>query len=423
MGSPVQDPLVRRASSRLALQAAGLVAAAMLLLIALVTVFLVRGEASATDTLLHTTAASADDVGDPPVGAWIVLDRGAGISVSPGLPRDVRPALARLRRNPPAKPSLRTLSDSDGDDFRVLTERRPGRVVQVVLNLASQEAARSRLIQATAAAAAVALGLSAGLGIVLGRRAVRPLAHALSLQRAFVADASHELRTPLTLLSTRAQLLDGELRTSPTDPRVLQDSAGVLSDIQRLAEVVEDLLAIADPRRNDEAELVDLPTLVREVAASAAPSAAAAGVAVTAAPSVAVSKESGPRRVLGSAAALRRAVLALVDNAIDHTPAGGEVRLGVRGERRAVVVAVSDTGPGIAPQDAERVLHRFSSGGQRAGRPHYGLGLALTSDVANRHGGHLRLAPSAAGATFELILPAAQSRRRQLCGWRAPRRG
>jgi signal transduction histidine kinase len=110
--------------------------------------------------------------------------------------------------------------------------------------------------------------------------------------------------------------------------------------------------------------------------------------------------------VLGAAGALRRAVLALVDNAIDHTPSGGRVTVWVHRRRGDVIVQVSDTGPGIAPAAAKDILRRFHSGGQRAGRAHYGLGLALSNDVANRHGGHLRLVDSPVGATFELSLPA-----------------
>ena len=53
----------------------------------------------------------------------------------------------------------------------------------------------------------------------------------------------------------------------------------------------------------------------------------------------------------------------------------------------------------------EQVLRRFHSGGQRSGRAHYGLGLALTHDVANRHGGQLRLVAADVGAAFELVLP------------------
>ena len=59
--------------------------------------------------------------------------------------------------------------------------------------------------------------------------------------------------------------------------------------------------------------------------------------------------------------------IALVDNAIDHTPRDGEVRIAVRRHRRDVILAVSDTGPGIGPEAAQRVLRRFDSGGHRAG--------------------------------------------------------
>jgi len=60
----------------------------------------------------------------------------------------------------------------------------------------------------------------------------------------------------------------------------------------------------------------------------------------------------------------------------------------------------------VAEAVVDSALRRFDSGGHRAGRAHYGLGLALTHDVANRHGGQLRLAPGEVGATFELALPA-----------------
>lgn len=403
MRRPLGDELlVRRATRGLALQAAGLVASAMLLLVGLVTFVVVRGQDSSTDTLLQTTAATADDVGDPPSGAWIVLTRGTRVVASPGLPGDVAAPLARLRGEASSSPSLRTLSVDDASAYRVVTRARSGQTVQVVFDLLPQRQERHRLFTAMGAAAALSLLVATGLGVLLGRRAVRPLAQALMLQRTFVADASHELRTPLTLLSTRAQLLDRELRSGTRDAQVLTDSSGVLADVQRLGEVVEDLLVAADPRRDDQHAPVDLGQLVAGVVASATAHAGEAGV------TLAVTLSDPPRAlsVLGSATALRRAVLALVDNAIDHTPTAGRVQLTVRPHRRTVIVTVSDTGPGIAPEAAERVLHRFHSGGQRAGRAHYGLGLALTHDVANRHGGQLRYEASETGTTFELVLPA-----------------
>ena len=80
----------------------------------------------------------------------------------------------------------------------------------------------------------------------MGRRAVRPLAQALALQRDFVADASHELRTPLTLLSTRAQLLARSLQDTDVGGDIREDSRGVVRDTSRMVAVVDDLLLAAD---------------------------------------------------------------------------------------------------------------------------------------------------------------------------------
>jgi two-component system OmpR family sensor kinase len=202
------------------------------------------------------------------------------------------------------------------------------------------------------------------------------------------------------LLSTRAQVLDRALQSSGLSDELLRDSRGVVQDTQRLGEVVEDLLVAADPRGEEDHEPVDLARVAEDVADSARAHATAVGVRLSWRTTDAESS------VLGSSGAIRRAVLALVDNAIDHTPRDGEVQIEVRRSGRDVVLAVSDTGPGIRPEEAERVLRRFDSGGHRSGRAHYGLGLALTHDVANRHGGQLRLVRSKIGATFELVVPA-----------------
>ena len=399
-GRPIGDELlVRRAAREMAIRVATLVAVAMLLLVVLVTIVVVRGQSGAADDQLRNTLRTADDVGDPPAGVWLVMDAATGLQMTPGLPDKIKTDLSVLRSSADDTVRLMTIEHDDGE-YRVATVRRDGRPVQAVLDLATAHRQRTALFQAMAVATGVALVLAALTGIVLGRRAVRPLAEALALQRAFVADASHELRTPLTLLSTRAQVLDRALRRSGVSDEVLRDSQGVVQDAQRLGEVVEDLLVAADPRGDESRQLVDFAQLVDAVADSARAHATEAGVSLSSADT------GGAATVLGSSGALRRAVLALVDNAIDHTPRGGDVRLAVSRRGREVVLAVSDTGPGIGPADAKRVLRRFDSGGHRSGRAHYGLGLALTHDVANRHGGHLRLVPSSIGATFELVLPA-----------------
>ncbi|MEU0093262.1 HAMP domain-containing sensor histidine kinase [Kribbella sp. NPDC006257] len=398
---PIGDEvLVRTASRRLAMQAAGLVALAMLLLVLLVTVVVVRGQSASADNLLRSTARTADDVGDPPPSAWLVMVEGGVVTSSPGLPDELAPELAGLRAGAKPQAVLANLRETgDDDSLRVATLQRGGRTIQVVLDLASAHQERARLLKAMGVASAIGLLFAVLLGVLLGRRAVRPLAQALALQRNFIADAGHELRTPLTLLSTRAQLLDRAVQAEDIGEQTKDDSHGVVLDTQRLGELVEDLLAAADPRGEQSHEPVELGLLIHGVADSASAHARDRGVELV------LDSDTPPCWVMGSSSALRRAVLSLVDNAVDHTPSGGQVRISLRRDRRSAVIAVSDTGPGIAPEAAHHVLQRFHSGGHRAGRTHYGLGLALSHDVANRHGGQLRLVDSPVGAAFELSLP------------------
>lgn len=399
-GRPIGDEiLVRQAARSVATQAAALVALAMLLLIALVTLVVVRGQAGAADELLRSAIATADDVGDPPAGTWLAMTGSSGTTTSPGLPDELLPELAALRTRATGEITLITIENDDGE-YRVATGLIKGRPIQAVLNLATAHKERARLLQAMGFATALGLLLAGLLGVLIGRRAVQPLAQALTLQRAFVADAGHELRTPLTLLSTRAQVLGRALRRSGAGDEILADADGVVDDTRRLAEVVDDLLAAADPRGADDHEPVDLVRIAQDVAETAGAHAQQAGVLLR------WESDGDTALALGSQSAIRRATISLVDNAIDHTPRDGLVRITVRRHRGDVILAVSDTGPGIGPEAAQRVLRRFDSAGHRAGRAHYGLGLALAHDVANRLGGQLRLVPSEIGATFELVLPA-----------------
>jgi signal transduction histidine kinase len=114
-----------------------------------------------------------------------------------------------------------------------------------------------------------------------------------------------------------------------------------------------------------------------------------------------------PAQVHGSEAALRRAVTALVDSALDHARGAVTVRVGLVGHR--VQVRVTDDGPGVPPELGDRVFERFASSRPtpEAGRRHYGLGLALVADVAHAHRGEVRVEPgSDGGSDFVLSVPA-----------------
>jgi len=404
--------LLRRTALRLGAQAAGLVAAAVLALVGLAVAVVLSAQRSAAENLLRDAVARADDVNDPPAGIWLAIQLGAGTAVSPGMPPGLPDpsALQSVARGP----QLEETVHRRGRAFRVLTVRTPNGAVQAVLDLSAEHAERERLLRALLAAGSLGLALAVAAGSLLGRRAVRPLADALALQRRFVADASHELRTPLTLLSTRAQLLARDLgRMHPDVPALRRDAAGVVGDARRLGDVVEDLLVAADPRVP--AEPIDLGQLLREVTEASSAYAAERGVRFE------TTVPPEPLVLSGHAAALRRALLALVDNAVEHSPIGGSVRLrcGREGSHR-MRITVSDKGPGVDPANSGGLFARFSSGGHSAGRRRYGLGLALADEVAARHGGRVELVstPPGAGATFALVLDRAPRSARTRRRWR-----
>jgi len=258
-------------------------------------------------------------------------------------------------------------------------------------------------------AGAVGIVIAGFVGWWAARNAVRPLGQALALQRRFIADAGHELRTPLTILHTRAQLLARRIGTDdPARPVVEQ----LLDDSRVLAEIVEELLASAslteDPSR---AEPVDTADLLTDVAASMEVLAQTAGVELRTrtAPGVVVN---------GSRTALRRALVALADNAVAHTPAGGTVTLSCRLSGDRVMFEIVDTGEGIDPADADRLMERFARGvaAAPAAATHapagkrFGIGLALVREIATAHSGTLELtgAPGE-GARATLTLPAAHA--------------
>ncbi len=115
----------------------------------------------------------------------------------------------------------------------------------------------------------------------------------------------------------------------------------------------------------------------------------------------------GPIEVIGFDAGLRRALNALLDNAIRH--ARSEVRVVLGTDARSTVVEVVDDGPGIDPTILPTLFERFSSapGGSDRGSRRYGLGLALVSEIAARHGGSVSARrPDAGGTALRLLLPA-----------------
>jgi signal transduction histidine kinase len=176
----------------------------------------------------------------------------------------------------------------------------------------------------------------------------------------------------------------------------------LVADTRALGEVVEDLLVSAEAQhRRPPATPVDLVGLAGEVVASMAAYADSRQVVLDV-------EASEPVTVHGAPAALRRAVTALVDNAIGHVPPGGRVVVRVEHRGRWARLSVTDNGVGLDPAETGRLFDRFARGDGGTGR-RFGLGLALVLDVATAHAGSVQVtgAPGK-GATFTLALPIAR---------------
>jgi two-component system OmpR family sensor kinase len=392
--------LLRRTTRRLGLQIGATVALIVVVLSGLAVLVVVQGQHRAATTLLSQAVERADDVTDPPAGVWLVADGPGGRSATPGLPSGLpdETAMGDVRRTGAAAGGEFW---ARGTEYAVYTARRGRLTVQAALDLTANHEQRDRLALALLGCGAVGLVLAAGAGMWLSRRAVRPMATALAMQRRFVSDASHELRTPLTLLSTRVQLLRRHLARTATPAELVPEAQGVVDDARHLTAILDDLLLAAEP--DDDRDIpFDLVALAEQVAAAHRTTAAESGVELIVRPAPTVV-------VRGSPTAMHRAVTALLDNAIRH--AGSAVTVTVTadpGTRRAVL-DIADDGPGIAPEVLPRVFDRFATGrddGRHGARRRYGLGLALVSDIAARHGGEVSAGQEpGGGARFRMTLP------------------
>jgi signal transduction histidine kinase len=374
--------LLSRTRRLLAVQNTAVVALILALFGSIVAYAIAHGQRSDLETSLRQTAATEEDVVDPPAGSWIfVLDAGGRLTSTKDAPAGFpdRAALDLVRTGGTAEAAG---VDVGGTDYLVVTLARGDQTVQVVGSLAGQEAERHRLLAALGLAGLVGLAAAAAAGILLARRAITPLGEALARQRRFVADASHELRTPVTQLHTRAQLLRQDLRAGAAPADITTDVDQLLAGSRQLGEVIEDLGVVA-------------------AAAVTTFTVRAQQQDVTL---VLVPDPDGPSLVSGREAALRRVVVALIDNALSHTPAGGRVTVALSSDQATVTLLVSDTGTGFDPADAERIFDRFARG--HGDHRRFGLGLALAREVITGHGGTIDAGGRPGqGATFAVHLP------------------
>jgi len=324
----------------------------------------------------------------------------------------------------------------------------PRQLLLLARSMAPIDAMATRVWLLAVVGTALALLAATGLGVLLVRRALRPLTRlavaaddvaggdyarrvpmpvawdevgqlsvafntmaaavedAFATQRRFVADAAHELRSPLTALGGYADVL---LLGAASNPRDLMAALETMrGETRRMTRLVNDLLLLArfDASAGTVATMleadVDLVALLRDVYA---------GTHV--APSdrvVALHVPSGPVVVRGDRDRLHQVISNLLDNAVKFTAVGGHIGLSLRRDGRVATLEVCDDGVGIAPEDLPRVCERFYRADEARSRATggAGLGLSIVQAIVAAHHGDVRLHSTLGrGSTVVIGLPLA----------------
>jgi two-component system phosphate regulon sensor histidine kinase PhoR len=221
-----------------------------------------------------------------------------------------------------------------------------------------------------------------------------------AVRRDFVANVSHELKTPLTSISGYAETILTDHPEPEITRRFLETILGNARRMQRLVDDLLDLSRIEAGRWQPEIESVDLAAAAQDVWGTLRDRATQRGVTLTVDP--------GSPQVPADADALRQILTNLIDNSLRHTPPGGRIICRARVDGDGVVVAVADTGTGIASDHLPRIFERFYRADQSRSREEggTGLGLAIVKHLVEAHGGRVWAeSERGRGATVSFWLP------------------
>lgn len=231
-----------------------------------------------------------------------------------------------------------------------------------------------------------------------GRRAVEAqlsLSSRLTAINRLTGGVAHAIKNPLNSIALRLELL--RTRVLPEVPEAMGEIEVIAQEIARLDRVVRTFLDFTRPVELNSTEF-DLIEMAEGVLDLVRPEAEGCGVRIE------IQRPPAPAPVCGDRELLRQAVVNIVRNALDAMPEGG--RLGVRISRSGpeVVLAISDTGPGIPAENRDKIFDLYFSTKEKGS----GIGLAMTFRAAQLHGGSIGVESNPPnGATFRLRLPAA----------------
>lgn len=224
---------------------------------------------------------------------------------------------------------------------------------------------------------------------------------AFAQQKQFTADASHELRTPLAVLITEAQTTLARQRNADEYRDTVEKCLAAAQEMRRLVESLLELARFDAGHETIKHEVFDLSLVARECVDLVRPLAAERGVRIH--------SELSPVEYMGEREPLAHVISNLLANAIYYNKPDGEVRISTKSLPGAIILTISDTGIGIAPEHLPRVFDRFyrADPARSNAEGHAGLGLAISKAIVEVHGGRIDITSQlGVGSTFTVQLPA-----------------
>ncbi len=324
-----------------------------------------------------------------------LIERARAYAEAHGVPLSYAPSSSRN--------VLATIAGDWGDTYRLsvwsLADGQQWSSVIILGDMSEERASIARITWIFAGCALAGIAVQIVFSRLFARRAIRPVERADAEQKRFMQAASHELRTPLAVIRASADAL------GKADAREAEAFAGVIrAQTRHMGRLVDDMLLLASA---DAGEMslhfapVELDALLRDVATAFAPIMRERSVRFECPPPLG-------RVLWGDAVRLAQALYILLDNAAEHTPPDGTVALTCKEDDNRVLIAVSDSGPGIPDEHKSLIFERFYRIDKARGRSrsHYGLGLSVAREIVLRHGGNITVADcEGGGAVFTVFLP------------------
>jgi len=365
-----------------------------------------------------TPSTGGTDLPSPSPGTFfLVLDLGGQVTANPqGVPLTGLPDQAAFAAAVQNGSDLRTVT-AGGLHIRLLTQPVddlqgvPMAFLQSGYVLTQHDEQVRQLIVTIALAVLFGLLGAALVTAIVTRRALSPIRSAFAAERRFVAAASHELRTPVAVVRASAEILQREALVAPEGRQMLDD---IVSEADRLGRLVGDLLALASAEAGQisiHRQQIEMRGFVSDLARRAEAMAAARGIGLEIVQSGTELPTDRQLLVEADADRMTQLLLIFIDNAIEHSPRNGVVRLVVQplveGNRAHVSVGVVDQGPGVPPWDRDRVFEPFARlAGERRTSGGSGLGLAIARLLATRQDATLHVGDApGGGAVFSVALP------------------